>query len=191
MTRIVSSASRSGRLAAWVAVGVALTAGAQARAEPLVSGFGQGRGAVFAVAADRPTPVAQRPRVRPRRGAQLQELRAALVRAHGAELVTLFFGYYGAFLPPPATPTVPPTIPTPDPLPPVVLGAGSTPPLQMPPSPPPLQMPASLPGFLPPPQTAPPSQTPEPATLLSGLVGAGLAGLAAWRKRRRKKQEMA
>src|SRR5262249_35357248 len=65
------------------------------------------------------------------------------------------------------------------------------PPTPLPPPPPPVQgMPTFLPAFSPPPQTLQPSPTPEPATLLTGLVGAGLAGLAAWRKRRRKGAEL-
>ena len=193
MTRIVQSAGLPyRRLAAWLAVGVALAPGTQAKAEPLVSRLSPGGGAAFAVAADSPT-AARHTRTRPPRGDKMRELREAFLRDHGVEAVTLFFGYFGAFLPPPAAPTTPPTVPT-DPLPPIVLGSGSTPPLQMPPSPPPLQMPASLPGFMPPPPTTTPSQTPEPATLLSGLVGRGtgrdrgLAESAGGRSRNRRRE---
>src|SRR5260370_41964213 len=41
MTRIVTNAGWPRRLAGWVALGVALTAAAPGRAEPLVSRFGQ------------------------------------------------------------------------------------------------------------------------------------------------------
>jgi hypothetical protein len=38
----------------------------------------------------------------------------------------------------------------------------------------------------PPPTPPPPTASPEPATLVTGLVGAGIASLAGWRYRRRK-----
>ena len=66
----------------------------------------------------------------------------------------------------------------PDPVPPVVV-----PPLLPPPNPTPDPIPTS------PPSTPPPChETPEPATLLSGLVGGGLLSLIAYRKRRKAAQ---
>jgi hypothetical protein len=190
MTRNVSSAGRPRRLAGWVALGVALAAAAQGRAESLVSQFGQpaspgvtrgskpweGPPARFAVAAD-PGPrvgaaAARRAPLSPGR-----RLREQFLREHGAEMVTLFFGYYGAFLPPPDGPPV--TAPTTPP----TSVQGSPP--DLPPPPPgggPIQR--KLPPFGPP-AAGPITQAPEPATLLSGLTGAGLAWLLAWRRRRK------
>ena len=65
--------------------------------------------------------------------------------------------------PTPTVPAPPPTIPTPPPPP--------------PPSPPG--------GNQPPPEQPPPASQPEPATLISGLVGSGLVGLFALYRRRR------
>jgi hypothetical protein len=183
MTRTVT---RGGRLAAWLAVGAMLAAAGQAWAEPLVSRLGPGgppgRSADFAVAPARPAPAVARQA--PRRGprtSKLQELREQFLREHGVGTTTLFFGYYGGFLPPTSIPVAdapPAAVPgTPGPV--------ISPSFSMPPPPPVQGMPTSLPAYAPPPQSMPPSQAPEPATLLTGLLGAGLAGLATWRKRRR------
>ncbi len=188
MTRNVTSAGRTRRLAGWVALGVILAAAAQGRAEVLVSRFGQspppgvlGGGkpwealpAGFAVGADpgsvTPAPVARRPRASASR-----RLREQFLQEHGAEAVTLFFGYYGAFLAPPdGPPATPPPPPT---------GVLSSPPPDLPP-PPPQPVQRIMQPFAPPPP-GPATQAPEPATLLSGLTGAGLAGLLAWRRRRK------
>jgi hypothetical protein len=68
------------------------------------------------------------------------------------------------FIPNPVTnPTVPPSVPPPNP----------------PPTPP-------DPPTTPPAEPPPCHDTPEPATLLSGLVGGGVLSLAAYRKRARK-----
>jgi MYXO-CTERM domain-containing protein len=178
-----------------MAVGVMLALAGQAGAEPLVSRPRQegppGRGADFTVAPSSPAPAArQAPRRGPRAG-QLQQLRERFLREHGVEVMTLYLGYFGGFLPPTSIPTSDaPATAVPGTPPPV-----TSPPISMPPpapTPTPVQgMPTSLPAFAPPPQSPSPSPTPEPATLLTGLLGAGLAGLAAWRKRRRKSTEAA
>jgi hypothetical protein len=76
--------------------------------------------------------------------------------------------------PPPPPPPPPPPVPPPAPAPPP-----PPPPAPPPPPPPP-------PGPPPPP---PPNNSPEPATLISGLVGLGVAGLYALRRRRKATQK--
>jgi LPXTG-motif cell wall-anchored protein len=112
----------------------------------------------------------------------MRKFRERLVREHAVTMTTLFFGYYGAFLPPPDTP---PVTPPPSPSSPPPTGVLSSPP-DLPP-PPPQQLPRLLLPFAPTPASGPPTDTPEPATLLSGLTGVGLAGLLAWRRRRKRR----
>src|SRR5262245_49081483 len=111
MTRMVTRGALPGRLTAWMAVGVTLGLAGQARAEPLVSRFPQqgppDSGATFGVVPASPAPaVVRQPARRAPRVTKLQELRELFLREHGAETMTLFFGYFGGFLPatPPATP---------------------------------------------------------------------------------------
>jgi hypothetical protein len=85
--------------------------------------------------------------------------------------------FISGFSPPPGNPPPPPNPP------------GVTPP---PPPPPPPGPPGPVGGGNPPPETnpgPPPSASPEPASMLTALLGAGLASLAAWRYRRRKQAE--
>lgn len=79
--------------------------------------------------------------------------------------------------PPSPGPTTPPTGSTPPPV-------GSTPPpiTTTPPPPPPPPPPG---GGTPPPPETPPASQPEPATLISGLVGAGLVSVYGVYRRRR------
>jgi hypothetical protein len=81
--------------------------------------------------------------------------------------------------PPPVTPTTPPPVVTPPPtVPPVVTPPVVTPPVVTPP----VVTPPIISGQGSPPTT---EQAPEPASLIMGAVGTGLAGLyAAYRRRR-------
>src|SRR5262249_32797108 len=82
--------------------------------------------------------------------------------------------------PPPVTPTTPPPVVTPPPtVPPVVTPPVVTPPVVTPP----VVTPPIISGQGTPPPTT--EQAPEPASLIMGAVGSGLAGLyAAYRRRR-------
>jgi LPXTG-motif cell wall-anchored protein len=222
MTRTVTRAVFPPGLAAWLAVGVALTVSARLQAEPLVNRFrpgappgspagdrtGEGP-AGFAVApGGQPPVVSVRAPRRRRTDRNLEALQAAFLREGGVENLTLFFGYFGAFLPPAGQDPIPTTTPTPPspvvdsfppPLPPAPAPRvpllqpfvpqqaplpQAPPPQAPPPQAPPPQAPP--PQALPPQAPPPPNETPEPATLLSGLLGAGLAGLVAWKRRRQR-----
>ena len=74
----------------------------------------------------------------------------------------------------------------------IFISGFSPPPGNPPPPPPPPGPPGPVGGGNPPPETnpgPPPSASPEPASMLTALLGAGLASLAAWRYRRRKQAE--
>jgi hypothetical protein len=82
-----------------------------------------------------------------------------------------FFGYFGAFVPQEGSPAV---------------GNHTMPPFPtMPPPPPQNPTPQTIisPGTTP--HGDPAASAPEPATLLTGALGMGLAGFAAWRRRRK------
>jgi MYXO-CTERM domain-containing protein len=83
-----------------------------------------------------------------------------------------FFGYFGAF--------VPGSFGSP------AIGNHALPPFpHVPPPPPQNPLPKTFISPVPPPSTGP-TETPEPTTLLTGALGAGVAGVIAWRRRRRK-----
>jgi hypothetical protein len=92
---------------------------------------------------------------------------------------------------PPGNTPPPPPPPTPgggNPPPPPPTGGGNTPPPQPPTgngNPPPDNPPP------PPGPPVPPTDSPEPASVVTALLGAGLASLAAWRHRRRKQPQKA
>jgi hypothetical protein len=105
-----------------------------------------------------------------------EALRADLTQAAVTTMTTMFLGRWGTPPPPPKGQGGPNTPPpnqgggggnTPPPPPPPPGGGGQTPPGNPPPDP-------------------PVTGTPEPASLLTALVGTGLVALGAWRKRRRK-----
>jgi hypothetical protein len=173
-------------LAALAGLSLGLGGPAQVRAEPLVSqarrelpagaiaGFG------VAPAESRPNPVqaahsasCRKPRRRP-----VDELREMLLREYGVS-ATLFFGYF--LLPSEGntggTPAVRPRIPTAV-FPPITA-------ITPPPPPPSIPVPKTTVSPRAVPDTLRPTSTPEPATLLSGLLGAGLASVVAWRRRRK------
>jgi hypothetical protein len=104
--------------------------------------------------------------------ASLVQLQEELVRELVAMQVTMIGGH--PLSPPKTTATPPPPPPpvtteNPPPPPPPPTGGGQ-PPIDLPPPPPP----------------PPPTQSPEPASLVTALLGVGLASLAAWRQHRRK-----
>lgn len=109
------------------------------------------------------------------RGLELQweALRETMTQTAVEVSVTLFFGKIS-----------PPSVPTPsvsDPTPPPPDGGGDPPP---PPPPPDGQ------GEAPPPDPSgdpppPPDAAPEPSSIVSALLGMGIASFVAWRKRRR------
>jgi hypothetical protein len=90
---------------------------------------------------------------------------------------------------PPTTPTTPtpPTPPVPPTPPPPPVTTGNPPAPPVPPSPPVPPPPAG--GGAPPDPTPPPPPTtsPEPTSLVLGLLGAGLASVGAWRRRNRRR----
>jgi LPXTG-motif cell wall-anchored protein len=159
-----------------------------------------------AAAVDEPTPAADLPGFGPyqnpgepvsaRPTGRSASLRQALVKQLGPAVVSLFF------FPPPSPPPAPPPTPPPpsgDTSPPPDMGTPAPPPPVVPPPPPPTPPPPAPPPptdplFPPPPRDTgiPPdhpttgSDTPEPATLLSGLLGSGMAGLVVLVRRKRR-----
>ena len=84
--------------------------------------------------------------------------------------------------PPPVVVVVPPVSP-----PPVIVTPPVSPPPFSPPPPPHIVVPPVVPPVVVPPVSPPTSTTPEPATLLTGLIG--LAAVAGYRLVRRKEEE--
>jgi hypothetical protein len=93
--------------------------------------------------------------------------------------------------PPDPTPTpvtpIPPVVIPPVVIPPVVIPPVVIPPVVIPPPPPPLGPDASVGPAAPPPEitSIPPVQTPEPTSLLIGLIGSACAGVVGWNRRKR------
>jgi hypothetical protein len=126
-------------------------------------------------------------------GTRLAEFRRELVTELVATQLTMIGGHP---MPPPVTVTstppttppvtvtsTPPVTPTPTPplpLPPVPTGNPPPPPTPPPPPGPPIPTGGGQP---PDPTPPPPPDSPEPASLVLGLLGAGLASLTAWRRR--------
>lgn len=106
-----------------------------------------------------------------------QSIREELLRATVETMGTMILGRWGPPPPPPKGQGNPPGNPPPQ-------NGGNTPPPPPPPPPPPTgggETPPIGPPFDPPPVQG----TPEPTSLLSALMGVGLASLYTWRKRRR------
>jgi MYXO-CTERM domain-containing protein len=197
-----SENSRPGLLAAMtVSAALALSASA-ARAEVLVarapedaSGAGSSPGTLLSTAQrirgdggwfepyDGGTPVPQKAGVSPQRETSRVPARGEVFLQHyGIATVLMFAGYYSppaapGQAPSPNTPTV-----VPPPPPPKITDPRIPPPPPTPRTPPKTITSISTPGS---PQ---PPEMPEPATLLSGLLGVGTLGLYALRRRRKKAQ---
>lgn len=128
----------------------------------------------------------------------LVQLHEDVIRAVVAQQLTLLGGHIA----PPTSMSQPPTAPTP---PTGGNGVPPPPPTNIPPAPPPPgNTPPPPPGNTPPPTTTPSppttsggsgpgpvTGTPEPASVVTALIGAGLASVAAWRNRRRKQRDAA
>ncbi|MBI3824302.1 MAG: PEP-CTERM sorting domain-containing protein [Planctomycetes bacterium] len=91
--------------------------------------------------------------------AEWEAVREDMLQAVLEEMSTMILGYWGNPPPPPTTQEQPPPPPPPT-------GGGETPPNDPPIDPP------------------PPQGTPEPASLVTALLGVGLASVYAWRRRR-------
>ncbi len=176
------------------ALGV-LSWGAAVHAEPLVTQFGDGPAGCTAVtpardghvtgfAAPAPASLASLRRMRPARGNRTGRHDGpgpaeTLRRQYAVQVTVAFLGHYkmAAFVPPPPPPPPPPP----------EMISGDLPEFQMPPmnlTPPPQYY--SYPPYTPP---SSPPPAPEPGTLITALLGAGLAGLAGWRRRRKARKE--
>ena len=103
------------------------------------------------------------------------DVREVLTRSAVEATITMFF------IKPPTLPPGGPQANSNDPTPPPPEGGGDPPPPDPPPPPP--EGSGEIPPNDPPPP--PPSETPEPTSLVTALMGAGLASVVAWRRRRR------
>jgi hypothetical protein len=157
-------------LAGLLIVGIATPV---ARAEPLVTGFTQGAVRLHGYDSDEITTFRAEPakptspprtasaRKPSRTSARGTSQRDSFLRQQALQMMVLFGGYYSPMPPAPAPEPEPqsPSFPPPPPTNSSTTSGGSS-------------------------GTPPPQVVPEPATLVTGLLGLGLAGAAAWRRRR-------